>query len=238
MNPPYPSDLEAKGWALDLDYERIEQSDTWAIAQPEQRPWLLMLWLVSWRQVPVASLPNNHRLIAARLGMPEKQFTSWADVLLSGWELADDGRLYHRTLTEHVLRMAEKRNKDRSRVAAYRSKSRINHNDVAACNALHARDYTVSSTPTPTPTPTKNTVSPPDGVSIEVWQQFKTLRTKLKAPITKIAMDGIKREADKAGYTLEQALVTMLERSWRGFNAEWVGKKEEDQMQNIMRGVI
>jgi hypothetical protein len=130
IDPPYPSDIEAKGWSLDLDYERIEQSDTWAIASSEQRPWLLMLWLVSWRQVPAASLPNNHKLIAARLGMPLEKFTEWADVLLSGWELATDGRLYHKTLTNHVLSMANKRNKDRARVANFRAKSQDTNADV------------------------------------------------------------------------------------------------------------
>ncbi len=123
IEPPYPADLEAKGWSLDLDYEKIEQSDTWAIASPEQRPWLLMLWLMAWRQVPVASLPDNDRLIAARIGMPVEQFSAWKDILLSGWELANDGRLYHKTLTQHALRMAEKRGKDRARVAAFRAKS-------------------------------------------------------------------------------------------------------------------
>jgi hypothetical protein len=157
--PPYPADLEAKGWCLDLDYERIEQSDTWAIASAEQRPWLLMLWLIAWRQVPVASLPNDHRLIAARIGMPVAMFSEWADVLLSGWDLADDGRLYHKTLTQHALRMVEKRSKDRARVAAYRAESQR----VAACNALHTRESRVSSTPTPTPTEKEQSIPTTSG---------------------------------------------------------------------------
>lgn len=166
MKPPYPSDLEAKGWSLDLDYERIDQSDTWAIASAEQRPWLLMLWLVSWRQVPVASLPDNHKLIAARLCMPLEQFEQWADVLLSGWEKAEDGRLYHKTLTQHVLRMAAKRDKDRARVASFRAKQekiRVSPAELdesngavtrytTATNDEPTRDQHVSSTPTPTPT--------------------------------------------------------------------------------------
>jgi hypothetical protein len=161
IEPPYPSDLEAKGWNLDLDYERIEQSDTWAIASPEQRPWLLMLWLVAWRQAPVASLPDNDRLIAARIGMPVDQFTAWRDVLLSGWEVATDGRLYHRTMTQHALRMAEKRSKDRARVAAFRAKS----TEVDASNACVTRYSTVSSTPTPTPTPKENLS--PTGIEVD-----------------------------------------------------------------------
>lgn len=149
FSPPYPADLEAKGWSLDLDYEKIEQSDTWAIASAEQRPWLLMLWMVSWRQVPVASLPNDDRLIAARIGMAPALFTEWRSVLLSGWQLADDGRLYHKTLTQHALRMADKRSKDRARVAAFRAKS----SGLEASNACVTRDQPVSSAPTPTPTP-------------------------------------------------------------------------------------
>ena len=100
---PYPRDLEAKGWALDFDYEKIDQSDTWAMATPEQRPWLLMVWLISWRQSPVASYPNNDRLIAARIGMPLELFTQWRDILMSGWELADDGRFIIKLLQNMCL---------------------------------------------------------------------------------------------------------------------------------------
>lgn len=168
ISPPYPADLEAKGWALDYDYEKIEQSDTWAIATTEQRPWLLMIWLMAWRQAPIASLPNNDRLIAARIGMPVERFIEWRDMLLSGFELATDGRLYHKTLTAHVLRMASKRDKDRARVAAWRARSSVTTSDTAASNAderqsnaLHTHksqpsntNVRVSTAPSPTPSPT------------------------------------------------------------------------------------
>lgn len=155
IEAPYPSDLAAKGWALDLDYERIERSDTWAVASPEQRPWLLMVWLVSWRQVPVASLPNDDRLIAARIGMGVEQFKGWRDVMLSGWEVATDGRLYHATLTKHVLRMAEKRVKDRLRVTTFRASKaqpEASNGGVTRYTDVGNEDVRVSSTPTPTPT--------------------------------------------------------------------------------------
>lgn len=35
---PYPSDTRPKGWRFELDYERIEASDTWALAPAEVRP--------------------------------------------------------------------------------------------------------------------------------------------------------------------------------------------------------
>lgn len=62
-------------------------------------------------------------------------------------------------------------------------------------------------------------------ISETVAQDFISLRNRLKAPITKTALAGIQREADKAGITLQDALQVCCERSWRGFNAEWVKPK-------------
>lgn len=64
------------------------------------------------------------------------------------------------------------------------------------------------------------------GVSKQVVTDFKKLRSTLKAPITKTAIDGIQREADKAGVTLEAALTVCIERSWRGFKAEWMEREK------------
>jgi hypothetical protein len=61
-----------------------------------------------------------------------------------------------------------------------------------------------------------------DGIPEQVAQDFKQLRQRLRAPITQTAMDGIKREAGKAGITLTAALAMCCERGWRGFKAEWV----------------
>ncbi len=60
------------------------------------------------------------------------------------------------------------------------------------------------------------------GINPQVIRDFKALRKAKKAVITQTALDGIKREADKAGYTMEQALKTCCERGWVGFKAEWV----------------
>lgn len=66
----------------------------------------------------------------------------------------------------------------------------------------------------------------PDGlfpdVDPKIVNDFKRLRASKKAPITETAVDGIRREAAKAGVTLEAALRTCCERGWTGFKAEWV----------------
>lgn len=61
-------------------------------------------------------------------------------------------------------------------------------------------------------------------VDPQVAADFKALRVRLRSPITPTAMAGIRREADKAGMTLGEALAMCCERGWRGFKAEWVGE--------------
>lgn len=63
----------------------------------------------------------------------------------------------------------------------------------------------------------------PDGFPAQLWEDFQA--TRGKNPLTATAFEGIKREALKAGLTLEQAIRTSCERGWRSFKAEWLGAK-------------
>ncbi|TDV39550.1 uncharacterized protein DUF1376 [Paraburkholderia caballeronis] len=119
---PYPPDTRAKGWRFELDYERIRQSDTWALAASEIRPWLLMLWMTAWEQTPCGSLPDDDELIAARIGMSLDQFQATKKRLMRGWWLAEDGRLYHGTMVERVLEMIDRRDGERIRKANQRAR--------------------------------------------------------------------------------------------------------------------
>jgi len=67
-----------------------------------------------------------------------------------------------------------------------------------------------------------NTVAPPHGVTVGVWQDWLKLRKSKKAAVTQTALDGIQREADKAGVSLQTVLETCCERGWTGFKAEWM----------------
>lgn len=119
---PYPSDTRAKGYRFELDYERIVQSDTWALASMHQRPLLLMLWFVAWQQTPCGSLPDSDELIAARIGMDTAEFQQNRAILLRGWEKANDGRLYHPVVSEMVLEMLARKARETKRKADYREK--------------------------------------------------------------------------------------------------------------------
>ena len=47
-----------------------------------------------------------------------------------------------------------------------------------------------------------------------------------KAKITQTVVDGFKREAEKAGIDLDEAVRVSIERGWRGFKAEWLKNTE------------
>lgn len=140
--PPYPSDVRARGWPFELDAERIKQSMTWIRAADEAKPWLLLLWLESWTQCPAGSLPADENDVAALLRMPLPQFVLHRDTLLRGWVRHRDGRLYHRVVTEMVLRMMGARRRDRERKSLARKESdgfhRIPKDSAAASDSVSA----------------------------------------------------------------------------------------------------
>lgn len=74
---------------------------------------------------------------------------------------------------------------------------------------------------------TDKNIEPPEGVSSEVWSDFVKHRKAKRSAITRTALEGIEREALKAGWTLEAALSECCQRGWTGFKAEWVNKDQK-----------
>lgn len=66
-------------------------------------------------------------------------------------------------------------------------------------------------------------------VDPEIVSAYVALRKRLRAPLSDIAVKGLHREARKAGMSIESVLTLCCERSWRGFNAEWVTGKPNGQ---------
>jgi len=73
-------------------------------------------------------------------------------------------------------------------------------------------------------------VAMPEGISQSVWDEFIAHRKAKKAKVTQLVIEGIGKEASKAGWSLEDALKETIVRNWQSFKAEWVAVKP--QMQN------
>lgn len=67
----------------------------------------------------------------------------------------------------------------------------------------------------------------PDEVPVSVWSDFQSIRKAKKSPLTETALDGIKREASKAGIPLADALSLCCTRGWQGFKAEWIQDRQQ-----------
>jgi uncharacterized protein YdaU (DUF1376 family) len=79
----------------------------------------------------------------------------------------------------------------------------------------------------------------PKDVDEQVWADWVKLRKEKKAAITKTALDGIEREAEKAGIGMEDALKACCEFGWQGFNATWYEqRKPNSQQSNAWAGAI
>lgn len=146
--PPYPTTTKAGDFRFELDIARMHRSDTWAIAERRQRPFLVMVWIESWTQFPAGSMPDDDNVIAARIGMSKAEFEDCKDVLMRGWWKASDGRLYHPVITEQVVDMVKRKNRKSANQAAYRERLRLkDESDAEVAGHSSATDPEVTGHP-------------------------------------------------------------------------------------------
>lgn len=71
----------------------------------------------------------------------------------------------------------------------------------------------------------KTTVDRPDDVDEQVWDEFIVLRTKKGKTFTELALKGMRREAEAAGLSLEEAMTMCVEHGWQSFQASYLRDK-------------
>lgn len=81
-------------------------------------------------------------------------------------------------------------------------------------------------------TRTKSTLKPAD-VSDQVWSDWVAHRKAKKSTITPTVIEGIRKEAQRAGWTLEAALAETVTRGWQGFKADWVAKQTKSSFTQV-----
>lgn len=121
MKPPIPSDIDLRDFGyMPLDVVRLYDSDLMALATGDEFRAAVALWCKAWHQVPAGSLPSDERLLAHLAGFG-RDLSSWRkvrDMALRGFDLRDDGRLYHRVICEKAMEAWDAKTKQRSRTKA------------------------------------------------------------------------------------------------------------------------
>lgn len=242
---PYPADTRAKGWRFELDYEKIDQSDTWSRAEeiPLAQHCLVFMWLKAWSQVPCGSFPNDPDIIRSKCRIPAKVWPQVREVLMRGWWLADDGRLYHDTITARVMAMLGKRANDAGRAAERRARQTAAspknppeaapESHVTPTGVGHEFDTKHQAPSSPAEkkrAPRKRAASPlverPADVDPQVWSDWTALRAKKRTTVSETAVAGAREEAHKAGMTLEAFLRVWCRRGSQGLEAAWLKPEE------------
>ena len=134
---------------------------------------------------------------------------------------SDWNRVNHYTIDYEVM----------SRLTESNCDDRTGQNDLIESSKMTPSFYRTETT-TETTTDIKRSranVECPKSVSIDVWEDYLKIRKAKKAPITRTALNGIIKEADKAGLGIEKVLTMCCERGWIGFKAEWIANKNRSQ---------
>ncbi|WP_343726669.1 hypothetical protein [Burkholderia seminalis] len=106
--PLTPHDADLRNFReMPIDVPRLLGSDLVHDESPEACWSAMLLWCVSWHEVPAGSMPDNDDWLAKRAGYwhKGKLDPTWHDVragALHGWIKCADGRLYHPVLAEKV----------------------------------------------------------------------------------------------------------------------------------------
>ena len=106
-DPLVPANVDLRDFGyLPVDVRRLLTSDTWiaAVQNPRIGHAAMSLWLEAWHQVPAASLPNNDNLLCRLSMCPSlKEWMRVKPIVLAGYVLASDGRLYHPVVAEKAI---------------------------------------------------------------------------------------------------------------------------------------
>jgi hypothetical protein len=99
---------------MPLDVVRLRDSDLAATASDAEFRAAIMLWCVSWHQIPASSLPDDDAVLAmlSGFGRGPSAVAEWMkcrEGALRGFVKASDGRLYHTVIVEKALEAWERK---------------------------------------------------------------------------------------------------------------------------------
>ena len=201
--------------------------------------------LLDWYYLHETPIPLDEQEVARQIRM-RSHSDCIAVVLREYFERTDDGWIHHRANKE--LAKAG----DKSQKASESAKARWNRQkDANALPTQSEGNATHNTLPITQDTEHKKkatVVATPIGVSESVWQDFVKHRKAKKAQVTQTVIDGIAKQAQIAGWSLDDALREVVLRNWQSFKAEWVkpdqqgmsktGQINQKVISGLTRGLI
>lgn len=169
-------------------------------------------------------LPEDPAQVARLIGMRE-HIAEVEQVLADFFDLTAEGWRHDRADAE-IAHFRDKSMKA-SNAGKASAQRRLNERSTDVQPTNNQEPRTNNQEPIIPPSPPRG-VGKPDDVSDDVWRDFKKHRAK-HGGITDRVIAGFRREAEKAGWTLEQAMDESITQGWRGFKAEYVKGRSNEQ---------
>lgn len=179
--------------------------------------------MLDWYYLHETPLPLETSEIARQIRM--RTHTDCIAVVLQDFFIRTETGWANHRADQEIAKAGEKSSKASESAKARWSKQK----DANAMRTHSESNATQDTIPNTQDTEHKNTkprrsasIVKPEDVDQKVWDDFLSIRKAKRSPMTETALQGIQREADKAGWHMQQALQECVARGWQGFKADWV----------------
>lgn len=135
----------------------------------------------------------------------------------------ENGRYVQSRIAEEIATYREKSATNRAIAVVREARKRTNRAQDEQDRAPNHKPITINHNHIEKNTP-RQRVDRPDDVTESVWEAFLQLRKVKRAAVSDVALKAIRKEASKAGLSLDAAMQEMCARGWTGFKSEWFQK--------------
>lgn len=118
----------------------------------------------------------------------------------------------------------------------------LERDDINVISKRYQDDLPETETETETKKETKSAIACPPDVGKQEWEDWLSLRKAKKAPVTETVLKSARKEAEKAGITLNAFLTIWCARGSQGLQADWLKTNERQsfaqQAADIARSTV
>ena len=169
--------------------------------------------------------------VARMIGM--RGHEAEVDYVLRSFFTQDDEGCWTNHRADKEIQHFKLKSEKASQAGRASAERRLNGRSTDVEQALNERQLTNNQEPITKNQQPKERIQPrrsasivkPEDVDQKVWDDFLAIRKAKRSPMTETALQGIQREADKAGWHMQQALQECVARGWQGFKADWVSSQ-------------
>lgn len=137
-------------------------------------------------------------------------------ILAEFFEFCDD-KCWHNKRVDEEISKYHSRLDQASKAGKASAEARFNKRSTSVQPTKNQEPITKNQIKTTAPK-----VATPEGVSVDLWNDFLVYRKRLKAPVTERVLARLVKEAGLAKMPLDQVLETIIFKGWRSFEASWI----------------